>query len=969
MLLIVILLPLLLGTLLTFWIGRLQDGQLGSQYRRGLTASVAGLVTLGSLAILLKEAPAVFAGQPLLNHWAWLPDLGLNISFRMDGLALMFALMITIIGLLIMTYAHTYLSKTDSVAKFYSLLMLFMAAMLGIVLSDNLLLLIIFWELTSISSFLLVGYWSHKLEARSGARMALTVTGGGGLAMLAGFMLLGEIAGTYEISQMTAQASLIQAHAWFTPALILILIGCFTKSAQFPFHFWLPDAMAAPTPVSGYLHSATMVKAGVFMLARLYPILGGAALFQYLVTGTGLITLLFAAFIALFKHDLKGLLAYSTISHLGLIVCLLGLGSPLAAVAAIFHILNHATFKAGLFMLAGIIDHETGTRDLRKLGGLWSLLPWTATLSMVAAASMAGVPLTGGFISKEMFFTEAVNGTAGWVHIVMPIAVTLAGICSVAYSLRFVHDVYFNTPDGLPAQHLPNPHPHEPPLLMKAPVALLGLLGIVVGLLPALTFGPMVALAAAAVTGQPLPEYYLSIWHGFNLPLLMSLIALAAGAALYFALIKNNRLHRIESEQWFGRWRGRTVFDGLINGLFHVAGVITHHLENGSLQRYLACLIGALLIGMAAVFWGEPITTGTRELLPASLLSIVVWLLLIASCGVLVVQHHARLQTVVVLGVVGLVTSLVFLYFSAPDLALTQLSVELVTTVLLLMGLALLPQHTPRESSLARRWRDAGLAGAAGLGVAWVAWLMLTRDSQSISWYLLEQSYPLGGGTNVVNVILVDFRGYDTWGEVTVLGIAALGVLAMLDGMHSTRLTQDPAGRRWTFAQLPLLLRVVASVALPLALVFSLYIFMRGHNMPGGGFIAGLITATALVMQYMALGQARAEQLLQAWHGRRFERWIGAGLLIAGLAGVLSFWFGRPYMTSGNTHVYVPVFGDFHLASAVIFDFGVYLTVVGATLLSISVLGAVSDTDLAATPSAKNPKNPKSPSTPKGAAS
>ena len=941
MLLIVILLPLLLGTLLTFWVGRLQDGQFGSQYRRGLTATVAGLVTLGSLGILLKEAPAVFAGQPLMNHWAWLPELGLNISFRMDGLALMFALMITIIGLLIITYAYTYLSKTDSVAKFYSLLMLFMAAMLGIVLSDNLLLLIIFWELTSISSFLLVGYWSHKPEARSGARMALTVTGGGGLAMLAGFMLLGQIAGTYEISQMTAQASLIQAHAWFTPALILILIGCFTKSAQFPFHFWLPDAMAAPTPVSGYLHSATMVKAGVFMLARLYPILGGAALFQYLVTGTGLITLLFAAFIAIFKHDLKGLLAYSTISHLGLIVCLLGLGSPLAAVAAVFHILNHATFKAGLFMLAGIIDHETGTRDLRKLGGLWSLLPWTATLSMVAAASMAGVPLTGGFISKEMFFTEAVTGTAGWAHLVMPIAVTLAGICSVVYSLRFVHDVYFNAP----AKDLPNSHPHEPPLLMKAPVALLAALGIVVGLLPALTFGPMVALAAAAVTGQPLPEYYLSIWHGFNLPLLMSVIALAAGAALYFILIKNQRLHRIESEQWFGQWRGKNIFDHIINGLFRVAGVITHALENGSLQRYLACLIGALLIGMGLLFWGDPITTGTRELLPASLLAVVVWLLLIASCVVLVLQHHARLQTVVVLGVVGLVTSLVFLYFSAPDLALTQLSVELVTTVLLLMGLALLPQHTPRESSVARRWRDAGLAGAAGLGVAWLAWLILTRDGQSISWYLLEQSYPLGGGTNVVNVILVDFRGYDTWGEVTVLGIAALGVMAMLDGMHSQRLTQDLDGRRWTFAALPLLLRVVASVALPLALVFSLYIFMRGHNMPGGGFIAGLITATALVVQYMALGQARAEQLLQAWHGRRFERWIGVGLLIAGLAGVLSFWFGRPYLTSGNTHVYVPVFGEFHLASAVIFDLGVYLTVVGATLLSISVLGAVSDTE------------------------
>jgi len=255
----------------------------------------------------------------------------------------------------------------------------------------------------------------------------------------------------------------------------------------------------------------------------------------------------------------------------------------------------------------------------------------------------------------------------------------------------------------------------------------------------------------------------------------------------------------------------------------------------------------------------------------------------------------------------------------------------------------LLPQHSPHESSPVRRWRDAGLAIAAGVGVTWLAWLILTRDGQSISWYLLEQSYPLGGGTNAVNVILVDFRGYDTWGEVTVLAIAALGVLALLDGMHTQRPLHDPAGRVWTFRELPLMLRVVASVALPLALLFSLYIFMRGHNMPGGGFIAGLVTAVALVVQYMALGQARAEQLLQALQGRRFERWIGYGLLIAGLSGVLSFWFGRPYMTSGNTYLSVPVFGDFHLASAVIFDLGVYLTVVGSALLSISVLGSASD--------------------------
>ena len=351
-----------------------------------------------------------------------MPEIGLSLSFRLDGLSLMFAGLILFIGLMIVTYAHFYLSAKDSVAKFYSEMMLFMAAMLGVVLSDNLLLLVVFWELTSLSSFLLVGYWSHRADARAGARQALAVTGGGGLVMLGGFVLLGQIAGTFELSEMLGQVEWIQADPLFVPALLLILVGAFTKSAQFPFHFWLPDAMAAPTPVSAYLHSATMVKAGVFLLMRMYPVLAG----------TGLITVLFAAFIALFKHDLKGLLAYSTVSHLGLITFLVGLGSPLAAVAAVFHVLNHATFKASLFMIAGIVDHETHSRDMRQLGGLYKLMPWTATLSMVAAASMAGVPLTNGFLSKVMFFTEAVVGTAGVWGWVVPALVTLAGCAAAA---------------------------------------------------------------------------------------------------------------------------------------------------------------------------------------------------------------------------------------------------------------------------------------------------------------------------------------------------------------------------------------------------------------------------------------------------------------------------------------------------------------------------------------------------------
>ena len=929
MLLLIVLLPLLLGTAATFWLG---------SRSRLLTACAAGAVTATSLALLLSHAPAVMSGVEVRNAWAWVPEIGLTLTFRLDGLSLLFAGLILFIGLLIVLYAHFYLSPKDSPGKFYSEMMLFMAAMLGVALSDNLLLLVVFWELTSLSSFLLIGFWSHRADARAGARQALAVTGGGGLAMLGGFVLLGQIAGTYELSEMLGRVAMIQADPLFVPALLLILLGAFTKSAQFPFHFWLPDAMAAPTPVSAYLHSATMVKAGVFLLMRMYPVLAGSGWFEVLVTATGLATVLFAAFIALFKHDLKGLLAYSTVSHLGLIVFLVGLGSPLAAVAAVFHVLNHATFKASLFMIAGIVDHETHSRDMRQLGGLWKLMPWTATLSMVAAASMAGVPLTNGFLSKEMFFTEAVVGTSGVWAWVIPALVTLAGVFSVAYSLRFVHDTYFNGELG----DVPNTHPHEPPLGMKLPAMLLVTMCIVVGLLPAITFGPLVHVAATALVGQPLPEYHLAIWHGFNLPLLMSAIALAAGIGLYFFLAIGKRMHRIESEAWFGPATGRQIFDGLIDGLFALAGRISIRLETGSLQRYLVWLMGAAVVVAASQLVGQGIGAGSRELLPASPLAIAVWLLLVATCLALVFTHRQRFQSVVLVGVVGLVTSLTFVSLSAPDLALTQLSVEVVSTVLLLMGLALLPQHSPRESTALRRTRDGVLALAGGAGVAWVAWVLLTRNHDSISWYFLEKSLPVGGGTNVVNVILVDFRGYDTFGEITVLGIAAIGVLALMDGMRTRRPLTDPQGLPWTFAAQPLLLRVAASVVLPLALVFTLYIFMRGHNLPGGGFIAGLITAVALVLQFMALGQAKAEAMLRAQSGRRFVRWIGAGLSMAGLTGTGAFFWSRPFMTSAHGHPHVPLLGELPLASAALFDLGVYFTVVGSTLLTISVLGSVS---------------------------
>ena len=399
---------------------------------RTVLAGVAGIVAAMAALHVLLLFPEVRDGGVLRETIAWVPSLGLDLVLRMDGFAWMFALVVTVIGALVCLYARYYMSPDDPVARFYALLLAFMGAMLGVVLSGNLLQLVVFWELTSLVSFLLIGYWHHRTDAQRGARMALVVTGGGGLCLLAGVVLLGHIAGTYELDAVLAAGDVIRAHALYPPMLGLVLVGAFTKSAQFPFHFWLPRAMAAPTPVSAYLHSATMVKAGVFLLGRLWPVLSGTELWFWLVGGTGALTLLLGAYAAMFQRDLKRVLAYSTVSHLGLITLLFGLNSPLAAVAAVFHIMNHATFKASLFMAAGIVDHETGTRDIGRLNGLIRAMPRTGTLALVATGAMAGVPLLNGFLSKEMFFAEAVFlDSHPWVEMTLPVVATVAGVFAV----------------------------------------------------------------------------------------------------------------------------------------------------------------------------------------------------------------------------------------------------------------------------------------------------------------------------------------------------------------------------------------------------------------------------------------------------------------------------------------------------------------------------------------------------------
>lgn len=927
MLPIIILLPLVLGTTLVSWL---------KQFSREVTALGAIGVSLSSFLLLLSQAPAIFDGAVITQTWSWLPQLGIDFSFRLDSLGLLFALLISGIGTLIYIYAYYYLNPKNSLSKLYLLLMLFMAAMLGISLSNNLILLLVFWELTSISSFLLVGYWSNYEAAQRGSRMALTITGLGGLAMLGGFILLGQITGTYQIDQILTMTEQIQSHALFVPTLLLILLGAFTKSAQFPFHFWLPNAMAAPTPVSAYLHSATMVKAGLFLVARLLPIFVGAALFHNIVTFVGLFTLCMAAFFAIFKEDLKGLLAYSTISHLGLIMCLLGIGSPLAVAAAIFHIINHATFKAALFMIAGIIDHESGTRDLRKLSGLWQLLPYTATLTMITAAAMAGVPLTNGFLSKEMFFTELVANLSGPVMVVSAIVATLAGIFAVAYSTRLVHGVFFDGPLG---KQVPNKDAHEPPFGMRAPATLLAILCILVGIFPALLVEKIVNSSTRASTQDFAFEgTHLALWHGFNLPLLMSVIALVGGVIFYFSLAKGGTLREIDLDPKLGRLQGRVLFELFLKNLLLNSRRFRRATENGKLQSYLLWIVIFTVALVSFPLVNNAVGTGTRELTHAPALAIILWLLLFSACWMLLWFHHERIKAVLISGAVGLVVTMVFIGFSAPDLALTQITVDVVTTVLLLMSLSLLPQLTPYESSPTRRWRDAIIAIGGGLGIAAIAWLIMTRDHNSISWFFLQQSIPLGGGTNVVNVILVDFRGFDTFGEITVLGIAAIGVLSLMDGMraHGATITQ---GLTYRFNPSPLMLRITASWILPVALVVSLYIFMRGHNLPGGGFIAGLVTSLALIIQYIAVGQDKTEQLLGAKSGRLYEIWIGVGLTIAGLTGVAAWFWSRPFLTSAHIYVSPPMIGEMHLASAALFDVGVYVTVVGATMLMISVLG------------------------------
>ncbi len=918
---------------------------------------LAGVIALTCTVLTAMQFPDVRAGGVVSTTLTWAPTLGLDFVLRMDGYAWLFAMIISLMGFLVVLYARYYMSPEDPVPRFFSFFQAFMGAMLGVVLSGNLIQMVLFWELTSLSSFMLIAYWHHRADARRGARMALTVTAAGGLCLLAAVMLIGDVVGTYDLGEVLASGDLIRNSEWYLPILILMALGALTKSAQFPFHFWLPHAMAAPTPVSAYLHSATMVKAGVFLLARFWPVMSGTDEWFWIIGSAGLCSLVVGAYAAIFQRDMKGVLAYSTISHLGLITLLLGMNSTLGLVAAIFHMVNHATFKASLFMAAGIVDHETGTRDMTRLSGLRRAMPITTALAIVAAAAMAGVPLLNGFISKEMFFAETtfIQGT-GWGHIGLPLAATIAGAFSVAYSLRFIAQVFY----GPPATDLPRA-PHEPPKFMLFPSALLATVCLVVGVLPSYTLGPLLEVAATSILGVNMPEYSLALWHGFNLPLVMSLLALVAGTGLYLSL-RREQERRPGRAPVIYRLDGRRTFELIMESLDAASGWLVAHLSSYRLQMQLLVMV---LVALVAAW--IPLARGGwmgsfQAMTPIDPVFAGIWL--VGGACALGVAHQAkyhRLAALTLVGGTGLIVCLTFMWFSAPDLALTQMAVEVVTVVLLLLGLRWLPRRIENDDEgsqakgriRARRLRDLVLAIVVGAGMSAMVFAVLTRPvGETIAAFFLQQSLPLGGGTNVVNVLLVDFRGFDTLGEITVVGIVALTIYALLRRFRPAKESfQQPVQQREQLARgceaaptpgadelLPvgnmMVPTVLVRLILPISGLISVFFLLRGHNLPGGGFVGGLVLATAVIVQYMMGGVTWVESRSRLHP----LYWISVGLLLAGGAAMSSWLAMRPFLSAMALDIALPVIGTIHLSTVLIFDLGVYMLVIGATVLILVAL-------------------------------
>ncbi|MBF7054012.1 putative monovalent cation/H+ antiporter subunit A [Halomonas sp. KAO] len=729
-------------------------------------AGVMALLPAAIAAWLMAQWPTIAGGETLWLEWAWAPGLDITLTFMIDGLAWLFAMLITVIGTLVLIYSGEYLHGHRDLPRFLVVITAFMMSMLGLVLADNLVALFVFWELTSITSYLLIGFNHTDLAARKSAQQGLFVTVGGGLALLAGFVMLALAGDSWSLAELNARGDQLKTHALYLPLLVCVLLGAFTKSAQFPFHFWLPNAMAAPTPVSAYLHSATMVKAGVYLLARLHPALGGTESWVVTLSLVGALTMASGAFLAVQHTNVKKLLAYSTVMALGTLTMLLGIGTETALTAFVVFLLAHSLYKGALFMVAGILDHETGTKDVTAMGGLRHVMPRTALVTAVAALSLAGLPPLLGFLGKELML-ESVLEAEAWRGVILPLAF-LAAFLTLAVAAVVAIRPFFG-----PRRETPRA-PHEAPFGMLAGPALLATLSLLFGLVPGL-LDPLVRAVIGGI-GAGQAEVHLALWHGLNLPLVLSLASLMLGALVFRRWDRlRSRLARLEPLMARGPEAG---YEALLRGLVHVAEWQTRFLQSGYLRNYLVMTLLVLLglVGHALLVRHTPSLAFAPDVY---LHEAVVAGLMIAGAVAACVMR-SRLAAVAAVGVMGYSIALTFVLFSAPDLAITQLLVETLTVILLVLVLFRLPRFSTLSTPV-ERLRDLVVAGLVG---GMITLLMLTVLSGErlprISDYMVANSQPLGHGHNIVNVILVDFRALDTLGEIFVLALAAIGVYAML---------------------------------------------------------------------------------------------------------------------------------------------------------------------------------------------
>ncbi len=875
--------------------------------------NAAFVIALYPLTIFILFLLHLLQGAPAETvQWRWIPALGVDLLFHFDGLSTLMGLIVSGIGTLVVLYGGAYLEDHPSLEKFYGFIILFMVAMLGLVSAGNALLLFMFWELTGITSFFLIGFENNRPAARAAAWQALLVTGAGGLAMLAGVILLAQISGSYVIQDWVAQPALFTSNPLSMAAFFLILLGAMTKSAQFPFHFWLPNAMEAPTPVSAYLHSATMVKAGVYLLARLFPVLGGLALWQQVIPWVGLATLLTGALLSLGQTDLKRLLAYTTVAALGVQVLLLGLGQGLAIKAALIYLLAHALYKGALFLTAGGVDHAVHTRDINQLGGLARAMPFTAAAAGLAALSMAGFPPVLGYLAKETLYDAVLPVGFGFVALIVLANVGIGavsgwvGVLPYWLKARVDHGAH---------------HAHEGRFPLWLGPLLLAVGGTVLGLLPSLA-SKVVQPAVEAVYAKSYPVK-LALWHGFNTVFFLSLLTLLASVLVFFL---RNRFQGVTGA-FFHKLAAvgpAHLYTKGLNGLLGFAGWLTRIVQNGYLRVYIAVIVLFTLLLSGFMYLLRitrlPMRPGETfaEVWGVPRFYDIVLVLVILTAAVLVTRTSSRLTTIALLGTIGYSIALLYLLYSAPDLAMVQFAIETLTVILFILVIYRLPKFsrfsTPREKRV-----DALIALGGGAMMTLLMLLSSSNPAESrLAAYFAENSYTAANGRNIVNVILVDFRGFDTLGEITVLAVAAIGVFALIQ-----LAAQRGPRRKKPSIQGSIILPVAARYLMPLLLLFSFFLLIRGHNEIGGGFAGGLVASSALMLYAIAHSPADLRRLLPV----QPKVMVAAGLLLALCSGFISVLNGRPYMTGEWLKAPLPILGK--MGTPVLFDFGVYLVVIG----------------------------------------